>query len=191
MVWKFLTKLSIYVFYNPVITFLGICPEEISIGFIRSSLKLNQIHMSLSRKMDKLIVAYWYRGILFSKRKESTIDTCNIDGFHRNRIELWWAKKARFKQVCIVSFHLYEVQEQANLMCGDRDHISDCPWKMGIGWGWWLGFLMVMVTFSNLVGVVVAQMNTFIQKYRVTHARSMHFTVYKILFLFLMFTWIK
>lgn len=58
MVWKFLTKLSIYLFYDTAITFLDICPREISISFIHSSLKLDQIHMSLSRKIDKLIVAY-------------------------------------------------------------------------------------------------------------------------------------
>ena len=37
MVLKFLTKLSIYLFFDPAITFLGVCPREIYISFIHNS----------------------------------------------------------------------------------------------------------------------------------------------------------
>lgn len=86
MVWKVLIKLSVYLLYDPEVTYLGICPREISTSSIHGSLKVDKIQMSISRKMDEL-VAHLYKGMLFSKRKESTIGTCSIDGLHRNRIE--------------------------------------------------------------------------------------------------------
>lgn len=85
MVWKFL--MSIYLFYDPVIIFLGICSRDICINFIDNSPKLEKIQISISRKMDKHISVHLYKGILLSKRKEWTTETFNIDEFHRHYVE--------------------------------------------------------------------------------------------------------
>ena len=62
-------------------------PDICPISSIRSSLKLDKTQMSISRKMDELTVVHLYKGVRFSKRKESTLDTCHMDGLHRNRIK--------------------------------------------------------------------------------------------------------
>ena len=46
------------------------------------------------------------------------------------------------------------------------------------------GSVRVTVTFSNLIGVVVAQTNTLIKKYKLTHLRSVRFRVCKVPCLF-------
>ena len=69
-VWKSLIKLSIYLFHDPAVTFLGICPREIYVSFIHNSPKLKKkkkILKSVSRKMAKHTVVYLYNGILLSK----------------------------------------------------------------------------------------------------------------------------
>lgn len=70
-VWKSLIKLSIYLFSDPAVTFLGICPREIYVSFIHNSPKLKEKkkanQMSISRKMTKHTVVYSYNGIQLSK----------------------------------------------------------------------------------------------------------------------------
>lgn len=101
MTWKFLTRLNIYLFYDPAVTFLGICPREIYINSIHNSLKLEKnpsvhqqgngwthycIFILGNNTQQGKIINYWY-----------IIATLMISW------KLGWAKEARYKY-CIILF---------------------------------------------------------------------------------------
>lgn len=66
--------------------------------------------------MNKQIVVYLYNGIILSKEKDKLVKCYNIDEPRKH-----WAKEHRHKKLYTVWFHLYEFQEQATLIRGDKN----------------------------------------------------------------------
>lgn len=62
-------------------------------------------------------MVYSNNGILHSNKKEQTADKCNKD--ESKNIDCC-GKEARYKRVQTVRSFLYEVQEQAHLIYGDK-----------------------------------------------------------------------
>ena len=67
---------------------------------------------------------YSYNGILYSKENEQSTGThYEMDDFSKHHVE-----EARYKRVCTVGFYLYNVQNQAKLICdaGSQDSSYPC-----------------------------------------------------------------
>ena len=86
-VWKSLIKLSIYLFHDPAVTFLGICPREIYVSFIHTSPKLKK-KKSKSPSAEKWLntqLCIYTMEYYSARYKNELLTTCkNIDEFHRN-----------------------------------------------------------------------------------------------------------
>lgn len=76
-----------YLHYDPEIPLLGIYPRQMKTKLykttcfwklIRYRPKLKTIQMSISKRIDKQIVAHPFNGILLSNRKERTAVTYNM-----------------------------------------------------------------------------------------------------------------
>lgn len=76
---------------------------------------------------------------------------------------------------------MYEVQEQATLIYGDRQQSSSClqreDWPKGTRGGELSGVRNMLCLLTEEVVIWVC---TFVESYQTVHVRAVHFTVYKL-----------
>lgn len=74
-----------------------------------------------SPRRNKFLYIYTIEQYSAIKKKKQATDTCN--NMDKNSKTWYWTKLARSKTMCTIWFHLYETQENANLIHNDGKEI--------------------------------------------------------------------